>query len=61
MSVLKGNYNLKIIKSNKSKKNQNRLSEDFEKYAENHLGGSIAFVMKNNKFLLDDNEIEDDA
>tara|TARA_B100001013_G_C24196853_1_gene279684 strand:+ start:65 stop:274 length:210 start_codon:yes stop_codon:yes gene_type:complete len=55
MSVLKGNYDLKIKdKSAKTENTKNKISDDFEKYAGKHLGGSIAFVMKNGTFLLDD-------
>ena len=65
MSVLKGNYELRVegaindSKKHKDKSNDN-ISIDFERYAGKHLGGSIAFVMKNSTFLLD-NEVEEDA
>lgn len=58
MSYLKGNYNLeKGSDSSKSESVEKNVSEEggptptFEEFARTKLGGSIAFVMKNNTFV----------
>ena len=53
MSVLKGNYKIKNVVKNKNEQ-ATKIEEGFEEYASKHLGGSIAFIMKDNTFLIDD-------
>ena len=55
MSYLKGNYNLKKNVSGpetkKDEKPEDSSTKDFEKFAREKLGGSIAFVMKKDTFV----------
>lgn len=55
-NLLKGNYNLKSESEIKASLPQAK-KQGFEDKAMERLGGSIAFVMKGNKFVWDeDNE-----
>jgi len=54
--LLKGNYGLKRKKSGKAKKSGTSITELFEHKAFDKLGGSIAFVMKSDKFLWSPDE-----
>ncbi len=56
---LKGNYEIQSNKVEESKKEGQDYSEIFENMALEELGGSIAFVMKANKFVWDEDEDED--
>ena len=57
---LKGNYEVKGGKpedgKEKSKEQDKDFSTIFENSAMEKLGGSIAFVMKSNKFVWDEDE-----
>lgn len=54
---LKGNYEAKIKESkDNSEEQRNRFTEIFENSASEKLGGSIAFVIKSNKFLWDEED-----
>lgn len=56
---LKGNYSVKTKKNSKkklAKKSKDSLSEIFEHKAFEKLGGSIAFVMKSDKFVWSPDE-----
>lgn len=48
---LKGNYKVKAEKIKKDKKSTKNIANIFESKATERLGGSIAFVMKSNKFI----------
>jgi hypothetical protein len=55
--LLKGNYDLEGTAGEKEKKSDEQaLSELFESKALEKLGGSIAFVMKSNKFVWDEDK-----
>lgn len=49
--LLKGNYKAKNKKMEKDKSNPKDMANIFESKATERLGGSIAFVMKSNKFI----------
>ena len=51
---LKGNYEVDKDNNRENKEKKQDLSELFESRAFEQLGGSIAFVMKSNKFVWDD-------
>lgn len=54
---LKGNYEIESKKpENGNEEAQNRFTEIFESSAADKLGGSIAFVIKSNKFLWAEEE-----
>jgi hypothetical protein len=54
---LKGNYEVENKQNEKKEADtSNRLAEIFESSAAEKLGGSIAFVMKSNKFLWDEED-----
>jgi len=53
--LLKGNYKVKSKKI-KNTRNNKSYSRIFESKALEKLGGSIAFVMKSNKFIWTGNE-----
>ncbi|MCK5504357.1 MAG: hypothetical protein KAJ10_04310 [Thermodesulfovibrionia bacterium] len=53
---LKGNYEVKQENQQEDKEKTEDYSELFESEAFEQLGGSIAFVMKSNKFVWDDEE-----
>jgi len=48
---LKGNYKTKADKIKKDKKRPENIKNIFESKATERLGGSIAFVMKSDKFV----------
>ena len=48
---LKGNYKLENTEKVEQKADTKNITELFEEKALEKLGGSIAFVMKSNKFL----------
>jgi|TARA_B100001971_G_C18252130_1_gene579113 hypothetical protein len=50
---LKGNYKVKEDKGKESSKEEDAFSKMFESKAMEKLGGSIAFVMKGDKFIWD--------
>jgi len=49
--LLKGNYKAKNKKTGRDKNNLKNMANIFENKATERLGGSIAFVMKSNKFI----------
>lgn len=52
MAWLKGNYDLNNQKTvSAAREAETGTTEAFEKFARERLGGSIAFVMKNNTFV----------
>ncbi len=53
---LKGNYQVNNNGSAPSAPEEKSLAEIFEAEALTQLGGSIAFVMKSNTFIWDDDE-----
>lgn len=56
--LIKGNYqveNEEAIEAKHQKKNKT-YTQEFEEKSMEKLGGSIAFVMKENKFVWDDPE-----
>lgn len=53
---LKGNYKVKADKLKKGGKKAGGTTSIFEDKATERLGGSIAFVMKSNKFIWDADE-----
>lgn len=55
MSYLKGNYKLgkPVERTKETKPDEDAATKEFETFARERLGGSIAFVMKKNKFLWD--------
>ena len=53
---LKGNYEVKGEKTEEVKEKEQDFSKLFENRAMEQLGGSIAFVMKSNKFVWDEDE-----
>ncbi|MDD5072704.1 MAG: hypothetical protein PHX64_02290 [Candidatus Omnitrophica bacterium] len=53
---LSGNYKIKTKKSKSGKKPARSHTGIFEEKATEKLGGSIAFVMKSNKFIWDADE-----
>ncbi len=55
---LKGNYEIKNFKNEEGKDKETNSSEVFETKALEKLGGSIAFVMKSNKFVWDEEDAE---
>lgn len=48
---LKGNYKTEVKKVKEDKKSVKNIKDIFESKAAEKLGGSIAFVIKSNKFL----------
>ena len=56
--LLKGNYELEKEEILDTTINI-KAEEDFEEQIIKRLGGSIAFVMKKNRFVWDDEDIED--
>jgi hypothetical protein len=56
--LLKGNYKIENFNPNQEKKEEKKIDAIFEEKALEKLGGSIAFVMKRDKFVWDD---KDDA
>lgn len=53
---LKGNYEVEGEENEEVKEKDQDFSKLFENRAMEKLGGSIAFVMKSNKFVWDENE-----
>ncbi len=56
---LKGNYEVKEDVAAENKEKSEDLSKLFESRAFEKLGGSIAFVMKSDNFVWDEDEDED--
>ena len=56
--LLKGNYKIENFNPNQETKEEKKIDAIFEEKALEKLGGSIAFVMKRDKFVWDD---KDDA
>lgn len=54
--LLKGNYEIENNGSENEIKKEKNIEALFETKALEKLGGSIAFVMKSNKFIWDDEE-----
>ena len=55
---IKGNYEIKETKKKESIEKDENISKIFETNALEKLGGSIAFVMKSNKFVWDEEDVE---
>jgi|TARA_B100001964_G_C14253874_1_gene611300 hypothetical protein len=55
---IKGNYEIKETKKKESIEKDENISKMFEANALEKLGGSIAFVMKSNKFVWDEEDVE---
>ncbi len=53
---LKGNYKIDVHKEETAGEKEPDFAEIFENRAAQKLGGSIAFVMKSNKFTWDGEE-----
>lgn len=53
---LKGNYQVENINNDSNEVKDTDFSKIFETKALEKLGGSIAFVMKSDKFLWEDDE-----
>ena len=49
--ILKGNYKIKATRQKSGKASKSCVTELFERKALEKLGGSIAFVMKSDKFV----------
>ena len=61
--LIKGNYKVKQEEAitPKSQKENKTFSQEFEEKSMEKLGGSIAFVMKGNKFVWDDSEENEES